>query len=133
MIEAYKKFWKNYVVFEGKSSRSDYWYTILMNGLIMLGFWVLLAVSGGLTAMMAYAGESDSMNGGAVGFGILTFVIYFAIIIFGLATFIPHLSLTIRRLRDAGQPWGFIFFVFIPFFGPIVLLVFMCMPSKENS
>ncbi|MDO1605011.1 DUF805 domain-containing protein [Lactobacillus sp. YT155] len=132
MIEAYKKFWKNYVVFEGKSTRSDYWYTVLMNGLIILGFFILLIVSGGLTGLIAYAG-GDSMTGGAVGFGILTFIIYFAMIIFGIAVFIPNLSLTIRRLRDAGQPWGFIFFTFIPFFGPIVLLVFMCMPSKENS
>ena len=25
MIEAYKKFWKGYVDFKGRSTRSDYW------------------------------------------------------------------------------------------------------------
>ncbi len=28
MIEAYKKFWKGYVDFEGRSTRSDYWFVL---------------------------------------------------------------------------------------------------------
>ena len=31
MIEAYKKFWKGYVDFEGRSTRSDYWFAYLAN------------------------------------------------------------------------------------------------------
>ena len=31
MIEAYKKFWKGYVDFKGRSSRSDYWLAVLAN------------------------------------------------------------------------------------------------------
>ena len=34
MIEAYKKFWKGYVDFEGRSTRSDYWFVYLVNVLI---------------------------------------------------------------------------------------------------
>ncbi|EEA7537287.1 DUF805 domain-containing protein, partial [Listeria monocytogenes] len=26
-LEAYKSFWKNYIKFNGRSSRSAYWYT----------------------------------------------------------------------------------------------------------
>ncbi len=36
MIEAYKKFWKGYVDFEGRSTRSDYWFAYLANVLTYL-------------------------------------------------------------------------------------------------
>ncbi len=42
MIEAYKKFWKGYVDFEGRSTRSDYWFAYLANILITFAFYVLL-------------------------------------------------------------------------------------------
>ena len=38
MIEAYKKFWKGYVDFEGRSTRSDYWFVYLVNVLITFAF-----------------------------------------------------------------------------------------------
>ena len=38
MFTAYKKFWTNYVNFTGRSSRSDYWWAILFNSLIILPF-----------------------------------------------------------------------------------------------
>ena len=43
MIEAYKKFWKGYVDFEGRSTRSDYWFAYLANMLTVIAFYVLLA------------------------------------------------------------------------------------------
>ena len=54
MIEAYKKFWKGYVDFEGRSTRSDYWFAYLANMLTVVAFYVLLAVFGGI------AGATDS-------------------------------------------------------------------------
>ena len=44
MIEAYKKFWKGYVDFEGRSTRSDYWFAYLANMLTFAAFYVLLCV-----------------------------------------------------------------------------------------
>ena len=46
MIEAYKKFWKGYVDFEGRSTRSDYWFAYLANMLTVIAFYVLLAIYG---------------------------------------------------------------------------------------
>ena len=48
MIEAYKKFWKGYVDFEGRSTRSDYWFAYLANMLTVIAFYVLLAIFGGI-------------------------------------------------------------------------------------
>ena len=36
MIEAYKKFWKGYVDFEGRSTRSDYWLAVLANTIVTI-------------------------------------------------------------------------------------------------
>ena len=44
MIEAYKKFWKGYVDFEGRSTRSDYWFVYLVNVLITFAYFLLQAV-----------------------------------------------------------------------------------------
>ena len=45
MIEAYKKFWKGYVDFEGRSTRSDYWFAYLANMLTVV-VCVMLATIG---------------------------------------------------------------------------------------
>ena len=42
MIEAYKKFWKGYVDFKGRSTRSDYWLNVLAQCLVSLLFGFLL-------------------------------------------------------------------------------------------
>ena len=31
MLAAYKEFWKNYVNFEGRSTRPQYWFVVLIN------------------------------------------------------------------------------------------------------
>ena len=55
MIEAYKKFWKGYVDFEGRSTRSDYWFVYLVNVLITFAYFLLQAVFGGLAAALIQA------------------------------------------------------------------------------
>ena len=42
MIDAYKKFWKGYVDFTGRSTRSEYWWPVLCHILVMIYFLVLL-------------------------------------------------------------------------------------------
>ncbi|OIL16272.1 hypothetical protein ATW93_01095 [Oenococcus oeni] len=42
MLNAYKKYWKNYFNFKDSSSRSDYWWLILANVII---FTILLIFS----------------------------------------------------------------------------------------
>ena len=36
MIDAYKKFWKGYVDFTGRSTRSEFWWPILCHFLVMI-------------------------------------------------------------------------------------------------
>ena len=53
--------------------------------------------------------------------------------VYSLATLIPCLSLTVRRLRDAGKHWSAIFLSLIPLVGSIILIVKLCRPSVDNK
>ena len=119
MIEAYKKFWKGYVDFEGRSTRSDYWFVYLVNVLITFAYFLLQAVFGGLVAVT----ESSFL---AV-ISLILLLIFFA---YGIAAFLPSIAVTVRRLRDAGYNWPYIFVAFIPFVGWIILIVLLCKPTK---
>lgn len=50
MFTAYKKFWTHYADFEGKSTRPEYWWSVLCNVLITLPF-SMIAFGSILTAI----------------------------------------------------------------------------------
>ena len=119
MIEAYKKFWKGYVDFEGRSTRSDYWFAYSAHVLIFFASYLLLAV---FERMDSETGSSDLFT-----IGVILLLIFFA---YGVAAVLPGIALTVRRLRDAGYNWPYIFVAFIPFVGWIILIVLLCKPTK---
>lgn len=117
MINAYKNFFKGYVDFTGRSTRSEYWWIWLTNMILLVTFYSayfkVLANPRNEAALMALGGIA---------------IIY---MIFGLALILPMLALTVRRLRDAGFHWALIFIIFIPMVGPLALLVLLAMPTKQ--
>ena len=117
MINAYKNFFKGYVDFTGRSTRSEYWWIWLGNMILLVPFYSVyfkaLANPRNEAALMALGGIA---------------IIY---MIFGIALFLLGLALTVRRLRDAGFHWALIFIIFIPMVGPLVLLVLLAMPTKQ--
>ena len=119
MIEAYKKFWKGYVDFEGRSTRSDYWFAYLANMLTVVAFYVLLAVFGGI------AGATDSSFLAVI--SLILLLIFFA---YGIAACLPGIAVTVRRLRDAGYNWPYIFISLIPFVGIFILIFLLCQPTE---
>ena len=38
MLEAYKNFWLGYIDFYGRTKRSDYWWVVLINGVIAVSY-----------------------------------------------------------------------------------------------
>ena len=151
MFSAYKKFWTRYADFSGRSSRSDYWWVVLCNFLITLPF-SLIAFFGFLIPLFSeiyYAGLYDyepDLSGAMAGAGLAVFIM-FLLAIYELATIVPYLAITVRRLRDAGFHWSFIFLgvgptiaSFIPILNilaalvslpcGIALIVLLCQASK---
>ena len=119
MINAIKNFFKGYVDFEGRSTRSEYWWVWLTNILLLIPLY-----SAYFNAIF-----SEGSEGAFLALGGLS-IIY---MIFGLALFLPWLALTVRRLRDAGFHWALIFVGFIPMVGGFALLVLLAMPTKEEA
>ena len=116
MIQAYKNFFKGYADFTGRSTRSDFWWVWLMNHILFLPlyiFWFQMALKD--------AGGTDPI----LGVAIISIYMILAIVLF-----IPSLAVKVRRLRDAGIHWAFIFLYFVPM-GGIALLVLLAMPTKE--
>lgn len=151
MFSAYKKFWTRYADFSGRSSRSDYWWVVLCHFLITLPF-SLIAVFGFLIPLFSevyYAGLYDyepDLSGVTAGAGLAVFIM-FLLAIYWVATIVPNLAIAVRRLRDAGFHWAFIFLTvgpslasFIPVLNilaalvslpcSIALIVLLCQASK---
>ena len=151
MFSAYKKFWTRYADFSGRSSRSDYWWVVLCHFLITLPF-SFIAVFGFLIPLFSevyYAGLYDyepDLSGVTAGAGLAVFIM-FLLAIYWVATIVPNLAIAVRRLRDAGFHWAFIFLTvgpslasFMPVLNilaalvslpcSIALIVLLCQASK---
>jgi uncharacterized membrane protein YhaH (DUF805 family) len=103
---AIANFFRNYVTFTGRSSRSEYWFMWLFSGFLLFPFLLLLMV----------AEEIATPLFGLYSFGVL----------------LPSLALTVRRLRDIGVSPYAIFVVLIPFFG-LLLVAVVCVLRSDAA
>lgn len=117
--QAVKRYFTKYATFSGRASRSEYWWVALFNALVGFVALAIVAIGGGFNEPAA-AGE---MPPGAIP-GVLLLSLY------GLATFIPNLALVVRRFHDANFSGWFYLLALVPFFGSIVVLIFVLMPSN---
>ena len=93
MIEAYKKFWKGYVDFEGRSTRSDYWFNVLAQCLVYLLFGFLLIL------IMILGGDSSTYTSDPYSFQmILVYIVVLGIGVYALASLVPSIAIIVRRL-----------------------------------
>ena len=127
MIQAYKNFFKNYAEFTGRSTRPDFWWVWLGNLILSIPFWIIYFYTVFLSIVMDSIDDSVS----EATFMVLGLVVIIYAI-FYLAILVPTLALSVRRLRDAGFHWAFIFLRFVPM-GGIALLILFAMPTKETE
>lgn len=102
-VEAIKLYFSNYVNFSGRSRRSEYWYVVLFNVVVML----ILSV---LPKSLAFIGT-----------------------IWSLGTLLPSIALFIRRLHDIGKSGWWILLNLIPVVGSIWLLVLAASDSQPGA
>ena len=106
MIDAVRVCAQKYAIFDGRAGRPEFWYAQLT---------LLLAV---LAAMFA------------IWIPLLGWLVMLAVWALGMAAIVPALAVTVRRLRDAGFHWAWIFIGLAPF-GSIALLIFCAQDSKH--
>ena len=109
MLSAIRSFFKGYANFSGRSTRPEFWWVWLLNMVIFLPAYYSL-----FTGL-----ESDK--------AIRNIAVFSMCIILFIVEFVPLLALIVRRLRDVGIHWAYIFIVFVPL-GAITLLA---MPSQR--
>ena len=64
---------------------------------------------------------------------VLTAVLGELAYIWTLATLIPNIAITVRRLHDIGKSGWWYLICLIPLVGAIILLVWMCLDSTEDN
>ena len=102
-----------YADFTGRSRRREYWMFVLLNLLLSLAVWTLLAVT-------FLAGMSETE---------MTVVMLPVFILYGLvvlAFMIPGLAVTVRRLHDTDRSGWTLLLALVPLVGAILLIVYYC-------
>ena len=102
LISAFTSAWQRSFDYTGRSDRGDYWWFALANIIIS----VVLLIASSISTFFGW--------------------IYSIWIV---ATIVPSLSLTVRRLRDAGKHWAWIFIQLIPLVGLIWIIYLLVQPS----
>ena len=99
-VESIRKVLSNYANFDGRATRSEFWWFAL--------FYVLLQLAGGVLDVTLFP-ESPF---GPIGM-LLT-----------LALLLPYLAVSARRLHDVDRTGWWLLISFVPVIGAIVLVVF---------
>ena len=121
-VGALKKFFTHYAVFKGRSRRTEFWYVYIWQTI----FSIILVALMLLTSLPSLALiESDPT---AYTASVMVWIIISGIL--GLATLVPSLALTVRRLHDTGRSGVFLLFYLIPYVGGLIILIFMMLDSK---
>lgn len=110
-----------YATLSGRARRSEYWWYALGWSIAYVLLYVL-----GLAAVVVTSG-TDPQAGGpgpALVVGVL--------LVFALATFLPSLAVSVRRLHDTGRSGWWYLLSFVPF-GGIVLLVLAIQDSEPGT
>ncbi|WP_207382721.1 DUF805 domain-containing protein [Flavobacterium subsaxonicum] len=98
MIEWYLKVVRdNYANFEGRARRSEYWYFLLGNFIVMIALGILMAISS---------------------------IFAFAYGLYGLAVLVPSVAVAVRRLHDVGKSGWFYLLAFVPIANIYILILF---------
>ena len=110
-MNAFKQFWIQYADFSSKTSRAHFWLAFFWNSLISLPLWVFYIVTS-----LSHQNAQETLNFSTVhsktGLWALAFLAFFYFLIL-----VPSQAICVRRLRDAGIHWSWIFLNL----GPVML------------
>ncbi len=104
-----------YADFQGKATRSEYWYFLLFY--FVISFILAIIDVYIINVMLGMTLEESSKS------RLLQFLFAFAMIV-------PFLALGVRRLHDIGKSGWWMFIGLIPVFGTLVLIYFFVQKSK---
>lgn len=121
LTAAVRRGFQKYATFSGRASRSEFWYWVLGNAIVS-------AVLYGLTIGLGLATSSNGNDFGWAGVPPMVLLgIWF------LATIVPNIAITLRRLHDAGYSGWYYLLNLIPSVGGIIVLVFCALQTSPAA
>jgi uncharacterized membrane protein YhaH (DUF805 family) len=99
-----------YATFAGRAPRSEFWFWILFTTLAGTGVGM---VDQAIDVLIGY-------DWGALA------------TVWGFATLIPQLAVSVRRLHDTDRSGWWLLLFFVPFFGAVVLIVWFCFAGARG-
>jgi uncharacterized membrane protein YhaH (DUF805 family) len=115
-IDAIKSYFKNYANFKGRARRSEFWWTVLFTFLV--------------STLLSLVFPGSMMD---LGNGLVIQQSHPIVNLWSLATLVPSLAITWRRLHDVSKSGPYFFFIFIPIAGAIMLLIQLVKDSTPGA
>ena len=128
--QAVMRFFAKYATFSGRASRSEYWWWVLANFLVVVAFNLTGSLAGEEFDTVSVNLLSPFSPGPTSPITTVTGALF---LIYTLGTLLPALALTWRRLHDVDRSGAWFFIVFIPLAGAMVLLVFPLLSQRPGG
>ena len=103
---------RQYAVFRGRARRREYWMFFLVTTVIFVGLGIIDVVTGTFSP--------------AVGIGLLGGL-------YSLATLVPGIAVTVRRLHDTDRSGWWLLIALVPVIGALVLFIIMVLDSHPGE
>jgi len=107
-----------YAKFDGRASRSEYWYFVLFY--VLVNLFLVLVDSFVINPMLGATPEQMGQGG-------------FLQLIFALAMLVPSIAIAVRRLHDIGKSGWWFLVAFIPVLGLLLLIFFFVQDSQPGT
>ena len=117
--EAISRFYANYANFNGRASRSEYWFISLYSAVVQIPLYLVALSTGTIDPYTGVAQPNWTFMG--------------IMWVFSLINFVPGLAVGVRRLHDTSKSGAMLFIALIPCVGAFVLLVFFAAVGDTND
>ena len=126
-LDAFVRLWKKYARFDGRASRSEWWYWVLANSIV-----TVVLYGGFIAAIVGWSASHSTTDGSGSAYQTAPtpgwpFILLALYGLWWLATLVPTLALAWRRMHDANLPgplW------LVSFIASPAAIVFGCLPPN---
>ncbi|GAB7256467.1 DUF805 domain-containing protein [Polaribacter sp. OB-PA-B3] len=121
-MDWYLKVLKDYFKFSGRARRKEYWMFFLFHYLFL----------GLLLFLFIYSNNSLSIIDEQYSDKETNFIFLQILVVYAIATFIPSLAVSSRRMHDLGKSGAWFFINLIPYIGGFWFLILTCMEGENK-
>jgi uncharacterized membrane protein YhaH (DUF805 family) len=112
---AIASYFSKYATFSGRARRSEFWFAVLFTTLVSVAIGIIWPGTTIVVNDMSVQQSSIASN------------------LWSLATLVPSVALSVRRLHDVGRRGTFYLFILLPIVGWIMLFVQLVKDSQPGA